>query len=115
MSWPGNHSGEKAVLEAIIDVPIMIPHTVAGIAVLMAFSPKAPAGALLVRLGFPLSTVISALFSPVCLSPFPFSWTQPELRAVFPQDEKAPTVPELRFPTFSAYRRPWRKRGSSRA
>ncbi len=34
----------KAVLEAIIDVPIMIPHTVAGIAVLMAFSPKAPPG-----------------------------------------------------------------------
>lgn len=49
----------KAILEAIIDVPIMVPHTVAGIAVLMAFSPKAPAGALLVRAG--LSPVNSHL------------------------------------------------------
>jgi molybdate/tungstate transport system permease protein len=49
----------KAVLEAVIDVPIMVPHTVAGIAVLMAFSPKAPAGAFLVHLG--LSPVNSHL------------------------------------------------------
>jgi len=37
----------------------MVPHTVAGIAILMAFSPKAPAGALLVRAG--LSPVNSHL------------------------------------------------------
>ena len=49
----------KAFLEAVIDVPIMVPHTVAGIAVLMAFSPKAPAGAFLVNLG--LSPVNSHL------------------------------------------------------
>ena len=42
----------KSVLEAVIDVPIMVPHTVAGIAVLMTFSPKAPLGAMLVRAGF---------------------------------------------------------------
>ena len=49
----------KSVLEAIIDVPIMVPHTVAGIAVLMAFSPRAPLGALLVSAG--LSPVNSHL------------------------------------------------------
>ncbi|HPD97536.1 MAG TPA: ABC transporter permease [Synergistales bacterium] len=54
-----NNFRGKSVLEAIIDVPIMVPHTVAGIAILMAFSPKAPAGALLVRAG--LSPVNSHL------------------------------------------------------
>lgn len=34
----------KSVLEAVIDVPIMVPHTVAGIAVLMTFSPRPPSG-----------------------------------------------------------------------
>jgi molybdate/tungstate transport system permease protein len=41
----------KAFLEAIIDVPIMIPHTVAGIAVLMAFSPKTALGSSLIKIG----------------------------------------------------------------
>ncbi len=41
----------KSVLEAIIDVPIMVPHTVAGIAVLMVISPRTPLGAFLENLG----------------------------------------------------------------
>lgn len=41
-------SGKK-ILSSMIDLPILIPHSVAGIAILSAFGPKAPIGVWLIR------------------------------------------------------------------
>ena len=41
----------KGVVEGILDLPLILPHTVAGIAVLLAFSSRSPIGSALAPLG----------------------------------------------------------------
>ncbi|HPF85013.1 MAG TPA: ABC transporter permease [Aminivibrio sp.] len=81
----------KSVLEAIIDVPIMIPHTVAGIAVLMAFSPKAPAGALLTKAGLsPVNSHLGIILACMFVSiPFYVDAARDAFYGVSPRIERA--------------------------
>lgn len=90
----------KAILEAIIDVPIMVPHTVAGIAVLMAFSPKAPAGALLVKAGLSpvnshLGIILACLFVSI---PFYVDAARDAFYAVSPRLENVSRTLGASFP-----------------
>lgn len=80
----------KAIIEAMIDLPIMVPHTVAGIAILMTISPKAPVGAALESLGFSpvnsnLGIVIACIFVSI---PFYVDATRDAFAAVSPRLEK---------------------------
>ena len=45
-SFPG-----KSIIDASIDLPILIPHDAAGIALLLLFGPKAPLGRLFSGIG----------------------------------------------------------------
>lgn len=90
----------KSILEAIIDVPIMIPHTVAGIAVLMAFSPKAPAGALLTSMGLSpvnsnLGVILACLFVSI---PFYVDAARDAFYSVSPRTEKVARTLGASFP-----------------
>ena len=56
-----------AVIEALLDLPLLIPHPVAGIALLLAFGRASPAGAALERAGLavvgsPLGIALAMLF-----------------------------------------------------
>lgn len=42
----------KEALDSLIDLPVMLPHTVAGIALLTVFGPRAPVGSILKDFGF---------------------------------------------------------------
>lgn len=44
----------KSVLEAVVVLPIVLPHLVAGLALLFLFAPTSPVGALAIRAGFPV-------------------------------------------------------------
>ena len=44
----------KAVVEAIVTVPVLVPHLVVGLALLFLVAPSSPVGALLGRLGVPV-------------------------------------------------------------
>ena len=41
----------KSIVEGILDLPLVLPHTVAGIAVLLAFNSRAPIGSLMTAIG----------------------------------------------------------------
>ena len=76
----------KATIEAVIDLPIMVFHTVAGIAVLMTVSPKAPVGAALESVGLSpvnsnLGIVITCIFVSI---PFYFDATRDAFASVSP-------------------------------
>ncbi len=104
----------KAVLEAIIDVPIMIPHTVAGIAVLMAFSPKAPAGALLVKAGLsPVNSHLGIILACMFVSiPFFVDAAKDAFSGVSPRIEKAARTLGASFPhVFFRISLPMAKKG----
>jgi molybdate/tungstate transport system permease protein len=104
----------KAVLEAIIDVPIMIPHTVAGIAVLMAFSPKAPAGALLVKVGLsPVNSHLGIILACMFVSiPFFVDAAKDAFSGVSPRIEKAARTLGASFPhVFFRISLPMAKKG----
>ncbi|NLX84464.1 MAG: ABC transporter permease [Synergistaceae bacterium] len=90
----------KAFLEAIIDVPIMIPHTVAGIAVLMAFSPKAPLGSLLVKIGLsPVNSHLGIILACMFVSiPFYVDAVRDGFYGVSPRVEKAARTLGASFP-----------------
>lgn len=81
----------KAVLEAIIDVPIMVPHTVAGIAVLMTISPKSPIGSFLVSIGLePVNSSFGIILACVFVSiPFYVDSARDSFASVSPRIEKA--------------------------
>ncbi|NLD05998.1 MAG: ABC transporter permease [Synergistaceae bacterium] len=81
----------KAFLEAIIDVPIMIPHTVAGIAVLMAFSPKTALGASLIKIGLsPVNSHLGIILACMFVSiPFYVDAARDAFYGVSPRTEKA--------------------------
>ncbi len=54
-------------LEALLELPLVLPHTAAGLALLLAFSRRSPAGAILEHLGLgivnhPLGTVLAMTF-----------------------------------------------------
>jgi molybdate/tungstate transport system permease protein len=91
----------KSVLEAIIDVPIMIPHTVAGIAVLMAFSPKAPAGALLAKAGLsPVNSHLGIILACMFVSiPFYVDAARDAFYGVSPRIERAARTLGAPFPS----------------
>lgn len=93
----------KSLLEAIIDVPIMIPHTVAGIAVLMAFSPKAPAGALLTKIGLsPVNSHLGIILACMFVSiPFYVDAARDAFYGVSPRMERAART--LGAPFFSVF------------
>lgn len=80
----------KSFLEAIIDVPIMVPHTVAGIAVLMVFSPKALIGSLILRLGFePINSSLGIVIACIFVSiPFYVDSARDAFSSVSPRIEK---------------------------
>ena len=90
----------KAFLEAIIDIPIMIPHTVAGIAVLMAFSPKAPLGSLLVKMGLsPVNSHLGIILACTFVSiPFYVDAVRDGFYGVSPRIEKAARTLGASFP-----------------
>ena len=81
----------KAFLEAIIDVPIMIPHTVAGIAVLMAFSPKTALGSSLIKIGLsPVNSHFGIILACMFVSiPFYVDAARDAFYGVSPRTEKA--------------------------
>lgn len=80
----------KALLEALIDLPIMVPHTVAGIAVLMTFSPKAPLGAFLVFLGLsPVNSNLAIVLACIFVSvPFYVDAARDAFASVSPRLER---------------------------
>ena len=80
----------KSFLEAVIDVPIMVPHTVAGIAVLMIFSPKAFLGSLLIRIGLePINSSLGIVMACIFVSiPFYVDSARDAFSAVSPRIEK---------------------------
>ena len=51
----------KGVLDTVIDLPIVLPPAVAGLALLLAFAPRSPIGALLLRYGLILPGNIIAV------------------------------------------------------
>jgi ABC-type sulfate transport system permease component len=48
----------KTWVHAVVTVPLVVPHLVAGIALLLLFEPSSPLGALALRLGFPVFETI---------------------------------------------------------
>lgn len=44
----------KSVVESVVALPVMVPHLVAGLALLLLFDPAEPVGGIAVRLGFPV-------------------------------------------------------------
>lgn len=52
-SFPG-----KSVVESVVALPVMVPHLVAGLALLLLFDPSGPVGALAVDAGFPVFDTI---------------------------------------------------------
>ena len=44
----------KPILHSVVTLPLVLPHLVAGLAILLLFSPASPIGAFVVRLGFPV-------------------------------------------------------------
>ncbi len=80
----------KATLEALIDLPIMVPHTVAGIAVLMTITPKAPVGAALSALGLsPINSNLAIILACIFVSiPFYVDAVRDAFSAVSPRMEK---------------------------
>ncbi|MCI4317147.1 MAG: ABC transporter permease [Thermoplasmata archaeon] len=48
----------KAVVESVVALPVMVPHLVAGIALLLLFDPTGPIGGLASRLGLPVFDTI---------------------------------------------------------
>lgn len=80
----------KATIEAVIDLPIMVPHTVAGIAILMTVSPKAPVGSALVSMGLsPINSNLGIVIACIFVSiPFYVDATRDAFAAVSPRLEK---------------------------
>ncbi|MCF7935339.1 MAG: ABC transporter permease [Synergistales bacterium] len=80
----------KSVLEAVIDLPIMVPHTVAGIAVLLVISPKAPLGALIKSLGLqPINSATGIVLACIFVSiPFYVDSARDAFAGVSPHLEK---------------------------
>lgn len=59
----------KSILESVVDIPIVMPHTVAGIALLTVLSPKAPIGRFLEARGIEiLGTEIAVIIAMVFVS-----------------------------------------------
>jgi len=50
----------KKMIDAIVELPIMIPHTVVGIALLLVFAKSEPAGPLLSRFGLSFGAIVMA-------------------------------------------------------
>lgn len=104
----------KAVLEAIIDVPIMVPHTVAGIAVLMTFSPKAPLGSLIEHMGFsPINSNLGIILACMFVSiPFYVDAARDAFAGVSPRLERVSRTLGASFPyTFFRVSLPLARRG----
>lgn len=80
----------RSLLEALIDLPIMVPHTVAGIAVLMTFSPKAPLGSLLVAMGLsPVNSNLAIVLACIFVSvPFYVDAARDAFASVSPRLER---------------------------
>lgn len=104
----------KATIEAVIDLPIMVPHTVAGIAVLMTVSPKAPVGAALESVGLSpvnsnLGIVIACIFVSI---PFYVDAARDAFASVSPRMEKVSRNLGASFPyTFFHVTLPLARRG----
>jgi len=62
-SFPG-----KRLVEGLVDLPVVVPHTAAGIALLMVFGSKGVLGEPLASLGFSLPTTWRGLWWRCCLS-----------------------------------------------
>jgi molybdate/tungstate transport system permease protein len=109
----------KAILEAIIDIPIMVPHTVtvAGIAVLMVISPRAPLGAFLEKIGVQavnssFGIVLACIFVSI---PFYVNPLKDAFASISPRLERASqTFGTSRTYTFFHITLPLAKRGSTR-
>lgn len=81
----------KAVVQGLIDMPVVIPHTAAGIALLTVLGPRAWAGAAAEKLGFRFvdniaGTVAAMLF---VSAPFVVTAARSAFEAVNPRLEKA--------------------------
>ncbi|HTT34272.1 MAG TPA: ABC transporter permease [Thermoplasmata archaeon] len=48
----------RSVVEAAVALPVVVPHLIAGLAILLAFAPQSPLGALAVRLGVPVFATV---------------------------------------------------------
>ncbi|MHB8352429.1 MAG: ABC transporter permease subunit, partial [Thermoplasmata archaeon] len=48
----------KSVVESLVTLPIILPHLIAGIALLLLFAPQSPVGAWAIRAGFPVFETI---------------------------------------------------------
>ncbi len=59
----------KSILESFVTLPIVLPHLIAGLALLLLFAPDSPAGALAARLGVPVfDTIWGVVFVMVYVS-----------------------------------------------
>jgi molybdate/tungstate transport system permease protein len=48
----------KSIIESLVTLPIVLPHLIAGLALLLLFAPDSPVGALAARAGFPVFDTI---------------------------------------------------------
>lgn len=48
----------KSAVESMVTLPIILPHLIAGMAILLLFAPQSPIGALAIRAGFPVFETI---------------------------------------------------------
>lgn len=104
----------KSFLEALIDVPIMVPHTVAGIAVLMVISPKSAIGSFLVSLGLqPVNSSLGIVLACIFVSiPFYVDSARDAFSAVSPRIENVSRLLGASMPyTFFNISLPLAKKG----
>ena len=80
----------KTAVEAAIDVPTLIPHDAAGVALLLVLSPKSPVGGLLANVGLQFTETLFGVVAAMAFvsSPFMIRTAQEAFKAVNPELEK---------------------------
>ena len=104
----------KKVLDSLIDMPILIPHNTAGIALLAILAPTSPIGAFFSRLGITFIDSISGIVIAMAFvsAPFMIRSAQEAFQSVDPAMEKAARgLGATRFKVFRHITLPLASRG----
>jgi len=85
-----NNFPGKKLLDSLIDIPILIPHNTAGIALLLVLAPNSPIGSLFGRLGFSFVDTIWGIIAAMAFvsAPFMVRSTQEAFAGISPNLEK---------------------------
>ncbi len=77
----------RAVVESLVNLPIVLPHLVVGLALLALFAPNSPLGGFLVGLGFPVVGTIAGVIAVMVYVSAPYTVLASELafRALDPK------------------------------